>query len=127
MKVAVAGDVMTGASVEAATSAVSVRVVVPTALLAVMFTENKPGSVGVPAMVAVPLPVDTKESPGTNAPDSVSVALGTALVVMEKLPAAPTANEALSPEVNAGGPSTSTVRIWVADGARPFEACSVSG
>ena len=65
--------------------------------------------VGVPEMVAVPLPLFMKVTPVGRAPDSVRVATGYAVVVTVSLKAAPTMEVAESALVMEGG--TSSVRV----------------
>jgi len=84
---------------------------------------------GVPASVAVPLPLSTKVTPVGSAPDSVIVGVGLPVVVTEKKPAAPTVNVALEALVIAGVPTTPTVRVklWTAVERGPFVATIAIG
>ena len=73
---------------------------------------------GVPASVAVPLPLSTKVTPEGSAPVPVSVEFGNPVVVTVNVPAVPVVNVVLAALVIAGAWSTVSVKVWVASGAR---------
>ncbi len=64
-------------------------VIVPVPLVAVMVREGSPVAVGVPAMVAVPLPLSTKVTPVGRVPVHPSAGAGYPVVVTAKLKAVP--------------------------------------
>ena len=69
---------------------------------------------GVPAIVAVPLPLSLKVTGLGNDPDSVRVGVGEPVVVTVKLPAVPTLNVVLLALVIVGEvPPEATVRVKV--------------
>lgn len=70
---------------------------------------------GVPLSVAVPFPLPTNVTPDGSAPVSLSVGVGTPVVVTLNVPAAPTVNVALLPLVIAGGLSTVIVNAVAAE------------
>ena len=80
---------------------------------------------GVPASVAVPLPLSVNEMPPGREPVSVKVEAGKPLVVTEKVPAEPTVNVALAALVIAGGCPTMRMKDCVAFGATPLLAVIV--
>ena len=79
-------------------------------------------AVGVPASVAVPLPLSTKVTPGGRAPTFVIEGTGLPLVSTSKLPGTFTEKVALAGVVNAGDWCTNSVTVCVASGATPFAA-----
>ena len=82
---------------------------VPTPLAAVMVNGNDPVAVGVPASVAVPFPLSTKDTPAGKEPVSDSVGVGGPAAVTVKVPAEPAVKEALFPLVITG--AALTVRV----------------
>jgi len=70
----------------------SIAVAVPVALVAVRDRVEAPAAVGVPEMVAVPLPLLTKVRPAGRAPDSPSAGVGYPVAVTVKVPGAPVVN-----------------------------------
>ena len=82
---------------------------------------------GVPVRVAVPSPLSTKLTPVGRVPDSDSVAVGLPVEVTVKVPALPSVNVALEPEVMAAAASTVRVKDWVAGLPTPLSAVMVSG
>ena len=66
---------------------------------------------GVPAKVAVPLPLLVKVTPLGRGPDSDTVGVGIPVVVTVKLPTVPVVKAALEPDVMAGEASTVTVKL----------------
>ena len=86
---------------------------------------------GVPARVAVPLPLSVKVTPDGSAPDSAeSVAAGEPVVVTVNVPAVPAANVVRAGAGDdRGGRAGFTVRVklWVALGLTPFAAVIVIG
>ncbi len=83
---------------------------------------------GVPASVAVPLPLLVKVTPAGSAPVMVMVAAtGVPLVVIEKVPAVPTMKVVALALVIAGPCVTVSVKLCVALAPIPFEAVKVSG
>lgn len=101
-----------------ATPATTVRVklwfAVPLLFWAVMPSELVLGAVGVPLIVAVPLPLSTKVTPEGSAPDTVSAGLGLPVVVTVKVLSAPTANVALVALVITGpvAATIDSVNVW---------------
>lgn len=97
-KVAVVGLVTAGAWVTLTMRCwVTVR-----PFLAVMVSEKSPGWVGVPAIVAVPLPLAWKVSPTGRAPCSLTVGVGVPVAVTAKLLAVPVAKVAVALLVTTG-------------------------
>ena len=96
-------------------STVSVKlwVTVPTMLVAVMVSGNGPAAAGVPARVAVPLPVASKVTPAGRAPVSVRVGAGVPVAVTGKLKAVPRVTVSELALVMAGARSTVRVKLWV--------------
>ncbi len=83
---------------------------------------------GVPARVAVPLPLSVKVTPLGSAPDLVTVGGGTPLVVTVKLLALPTVKVALFGLVMVGAPElTVSVKLCDAFGRTPLAAVMVNG
>jgi hypothetical protein len=83
-----------------------------------------PAVVGVPARVAVPLPLSVKVSPGGTL-DQPKLGAGYPLVVTVKLSDVPARAVALSALVKAGAVPTTTVNDWVALGLTPLLATIV--
>src|SRR6202000_2678026 len=80
---------------------------------------------GVPARVAVPLPLSVKAMPAGRAPLSDRVAVGKPVVVTVNVPAVPTRNVVLLALVMAGASSTVSVKVWTAFGRAPLAAVIV--
>ena len=68
---------------------------------------------GVPARVAVPLPLSVNVTPAGSAPDSLSEGVGTPEAVTENVPAVPTVKVVLLELLNVGLWSTVNVKLWV--------------
>src|SRR4051794_39818256 len=83
---------------------------------------------GVPARVAVPLPLSVSVTPAGSAPVSLRATLtGKPVVVTENVPAAPTVKVVLAPLVIAGAWFTTSVKFCVAFGATPLLPVMVTG
>ena len=82
---------------------------------------------GVPAIVAVPLPLSVKVTPAGSAPVRVMVGVGPPVVVTEKVPALPTTNVVEAALVMAGAAFTFNVKDCTAGEPMPFEALNDSG
>ncbi len=86
---------------------------------------------GVPAKVALSLPLSTKVTPLGRAP--VSNKVMSELVVLAsvaltvKVPAVPTPKAVVSAEVKVGGSLTTKVKAWVVSGLVPLLAVMVRG
>ena len=78
-------------------------------------------------MVAVPLPLSTKEVPDGNAPDSVSAGAGIPSVVIVNVLFTARANEVAEGEVIAGGKATFNVKFCLAYTTPPAPQPIVSG
>src|ERR1700683_4934346 len=97
-------------------------------LAAVMVMANDPAAAGVPASVAVPLPLSVKVTPlGRVAPVSDRVGSGKPVVVTVREPAVPALNVVLLALVMAGAAFTVSVKVWLASAPMPLSAvkCSV--
>src|SRR4051794_29924975 len=97
-------------------------------LAAVMVNVKVPPvpAAGMPARVAVPLPLSVSVTPVGSAPVLVRLAVGKPEDVTVNVPAAPTANVALFALVTAGAWLTVRGKDWVAAGATPFAAMTVT-
>ena len=82
---------------------------------------------GVPARVAVPLPLSVKVTPVGSAPVSLRAAVGVAEVVTLKELVTVSAKVVPGVEVMVGGPSTVRVKDWVAGLSTPLLAVMVKG
>ena len=85
---------------------------------------------GVPASVAVPLPLSVNVTPDGSAPDSVTAATGLPVVITENDPCVPAVKAAALPLVMAGAVGaalTVRVKLWVASGLTPLAAVTVIG
>jgi hypothetical protein len=94
------------------------------ALAAVRVIVYVPGVVGVPAMVAVPLPLSVKVRP-VGEVVQLKLGAGYPVVVTGKVPAVPAVKVAVSALVKAGGVPTTIVNVWVAFGEIPLAAVIV--
>jgi hypothetical protein len=83
---------------------------------------------GVPASVAVPVPLSMNVTPGGSAPVSDNAQLGTPVVVTVKVPACPTVKVAWWALViaHACAGTTVSVKVWVASGPTPLWAVIVT-
>ena len=110
VKLALEPLVMAGAAGAGATVRVNAWVASePTPLEAVMVIGKLPAAPGVPASVAVPSPLSTKDTPAGRLPVSLSEAVGLPVEVTVKVPAEPAVKEALFPLVITG--AALTVRV----------------
>ena len=84
---------------------------------------------GVPARVAVPLPLSVKLSPVGTVPVLLMAGVGdaVAVVVIVNEPAVPTVKEVLFALVNAAAWLTDTLSVWVALGFTPLFAVRLNG
>jgi hypothetical protein len=100
---------------------------VPTPLLAVIVMTNVPPVpvAGVPPTVAVPFGPGVNVTPLGSDPVWLSVAVGVAMVVTVKVPAAPTVNVVLFALVNPGAVFTVSVKLWLAGVPIPLAAVRV--
>ena len=100
----------------------------PTPLVAVMVSGYAPpvAADGVPAIVAVPLPLSVKVTPAGSVPVRVMVAVGPPVVVTEKVPGLPTTNVVEVALVMAGAAFTFNVKDCTAGEPMPFEALNDS-
>src|SRR3954469_1798876 len=112
---------------------VTVSVWVPFGLIpldAVRLSEYAPPvpAAGVPARVAVPLPLSVKLRPVGRVPVLVMVGVGYAVdvVVTVKLPGVPTVKVVLDALVNAAGWVTVMLSVWIAFGFTPLDAVRLS-
>ena len=78
-----------------------------------------PALIGVPEIVALPLPA-AKFTPGGRSPDSVSAAAGKPVVLTLNENAVPMVTLSDAFEVIAGASSTVRMKVWVAVPALPF-------
>ena len=103
-------------------------VAVPPAFVAVIVSLYVPPwpTPGVPASVAVPLPLSTQARPCGRAPDSASVGAGAPVVLTVKLNAEPSVALALFAVVIVGFALTVSTNDWVVVPAE-FFAVKVSG
>jgi hypothetical protein len=124
--VVLAGDVNAGAWTLDNTWRLRVWLAVPPPFDAWIVSANVPDVVGIPEIVAVPLPLSLKAVPAGRVPVSLSDAAGASLVETVKDPAAPRTKGAVVAEVNLGGPSTTAVNAWVADDS-PLVTVTVTG
>ena len=83
-------------------------------------------AVGVPASVAVPLPLSTKVTPGGRVPTLVIEGTGSPLVSTLKLFGTFTEKVAVAGVVNAGDWCTNRVNACVGSGKTPFAAVIVN-
>jgi hypothetical protein len=100
----------------------------PTPLVAVMVMGYVPPVplAGVPARVAVPLPLSVKVTPVGSVPDSPSDAAGNPVAVTVKVPADPVVNVVEAADDTAGAWSIANVNVWVADEPAPLLATMVT-
>jgi hypothetical protein len=101
----------------------------PTPFVAFIVIEYVPPvpAAGVPASVAVPLPLSVNVTPLGSAPVSDSVAVGLAVEVTLNVPAEPTVNVVAAADVIAGAEFTVSVNDWFAGEPTPFVAVMVIG
>jgi hypothetical protein len=93
---------------------VMIRFALPTVLLALSLTENDPVvPVGVPVMVAVPLPLFTNDSPAGKVPDWDMPGVGYPAVDIGNVNVVPVTMSADGGLMMAGAWSTVTVMVWV--------------
>ena len=88
-------------------------VTVPAALVAVTERSNTPARAGVPARVAVPLPLSTNVTPVGRAPVSSRAGSGVPVAVTGKENAVPKATVSDPALVIAGACSMVSVKLWV--------------
>src|SRR5579859_6168476 len=98
-------------------------------LWALMVMEKVPPvpAAGVPASVAVPLPLSLKVTPDGSAPVSVKLGAGKPVVVTEKVPAEPTVKVVALTLLMAGALPTIKVKFWLAGVPTPLVAVMVMG
>src|ERR1700722_10250886 len=87
-----------------------------------MLRGKVPPAAGVPARVAVPLPLSTKVTPEGSAPVSESEGFGNPVEVTENEPAVPLENVVLDPEAMDGAWFTVKVKDCEASGTTPLVA-----
>ena len=125
LKVAVLAEVMVGAACTVKVKDCTASE--PTPLEASNLIGYTPPAVGVPARVAVPLPLLVKVTPVGRVPLSAMEGVGVPVDVTVKVPAVPLVKVLLAAEVMVGAASTVKVKDWVASEPTPLEAFTVMG